>query len=49
MAMDSLKNIEDIREDKVNDIKIRIESGTYTIDKHKLAKSMIQEDLNWRG
>jgi len=49
IAMDSLKNIEDVREDKVNDIKIRIENGTYTIDKHKLAKSMIQEDLNWRG
>lgn len=49
LAMDSLKNVEDIRQDKVNDIKIRIENGTYTIDKHKLAKSMIQEDLNWRG
>ncbi|MEJ8552650.1 flagellar biosynthesis anti-sigma factor FlgM [Tepidibacter sp. Z1-5] len=48
-AMDSLKNVEDIRQDKVNDIKIRIENGTYTIDKDKLAKSMIKEDLNWRG
>ncbi|WP_099190236.1 flagellar biosynthesis anti-sigma factor FlgM [Tepidibacter mesophilus] len=48
-AMDALKNVEEIRQNKVNDIKIRIENGTYTIDKHKLAKSMIQEDLNWRS
>ncbi|CAH2211877.1 flagellar biosynthesis anti-sigma factor FlgM [Tepidibacter aestuarii] len=48
-AIDALKDVEDIREDKVNDIKIRIENGTYTVDKHKLAKSMIKEDLNWRG
>ncbi|WFD10044.1 flagellar biosynthesis anti-sigma factor FlgM [Tepidibacter hydrothermalis] len=49
IAMDALKNVEDVREDKVNDIKIRIENGTYTIDKHNIAKSMISEDLNWRG
>lgn len=41
-AIEALKNTEDIREDKVNDIKIRIDNGTYTIDKHKLSKSIVK-------
>lgn len=40
LAIEKLKQIPDVRADKVSAIKQSIENGTYTIDKTKLAKSI---------
>ena len=37
------KDQEDINMDKVNDIKRRIESGTYRVDSNELAKKIIEK------
>ena len=39
-AVDKLKQVPDVRVDKVNTIKQSIENGTYTVDKTKLAKAI---------
>ena len=40
-----LDKVPDIREEKVAEIKSRIENGTYTIDGEKIAFKMIKESL----
>lgn len=43
-------NKEDVNMDKVNDIKKRIENGTYSVDSKALAKKIIEKmegDNNW--
>ena len=44
-AQRSLAEIPDVREDKVAEVKARIEAGTYTIDSEKIAEKMIREAL----
>ncbi|MFO7738215.1 MAG: flagellar biosynthesis anti-sigma factor FlgM [Desulfatiglandaceae bacterium] len=40
-----LSSVPDIREEKVAQIKARIESGTYQVEEKELAKKMIKESL----
>jgi negative regulator of flagellin synthesis FlgM len=44
-ARKALKNIPDVREDKVARIKKQIENGTYEIDAEETAEKMIKESL----
>ncbi len=41
-AMKALKNVPDVRKDKVEDIRQRITSGTYNISSRQIAKKMIE-------
>jgi negative regulator of flagellin synthesis FlgM len=41
-----LKEMPGIRQDKVEDIKARINNGTYTISEEKIAEGMIRERAN---
>lgn len=41
-AMSSLKEIPDVREDKVNSIRSQVASGTYSPDMNSLAAKLIQ-------
>jgi len=44
-AQKALKEIPDVREDKVARLKKEIENGTYEIDAEKTAENMIKESL----
>ena len=44
-AFDIAKNTPDIREDKVAEIKARIQAGTYEVDSGKIADGMLREAL----
>lgn len=41
MAMEAIKNVPDIRQDKVDEIKKKVNSGTYNIDAEEIAEKMI--------
>lgn len=41
-AIKAVKDVDDIRYDKVNEIKEKIEKGIYTIDSGKIAEKMIK-------
>ncbi|HHT93337.1 MAG TPA: flagellar biosynthesis anti-sigma factor FlgM [Clostridia bacterium] len=41
-AIKAIKDIDEVRYDKVNEIKERIEKGIYTIDSGKIAEKMIK-------
>lgn len=40
-VLNAAKNIPDIRQDKVNELKQQIDSGTYRVDAHKIAEKML--------
>ena len=42
IAMKALKNVPDIRKDKVEEIKRQIETGTYKIDSGKIVEKMFE-------
>lgn len=44
-ANEKLKEIPDVNEDKVNELKNRIENGSYKIDSEKTADNMIRESI----
>ncbi|HZK43213.1 MAG TPA: flagellar biosynthesis anti-sigma factor FlgM [Syntrophomonadaceae bacterium] len=44
-VMQSLKNSDDIRLDKVEDIKERVSAGTYTISDDEVAEKMIERAI----
>lgn len=41
IAKQAIAQVPDVREDKVNDIKNRIESGTYNIDMEEVAEKIV--------
>ncbi|WP_058485996.1 flagellar biosynthesis anti-sigma factor FlgM [Defluviitalea phaphyphila] len=41
-ALEALSKVPDIREDKVNDIKRRIKSGTYNISAEEVANKIVE-------
>ena len=45
-TMEKLKNVEEIRTDKVQSIKEQIQNGTYKVDSTKLAKAMLLGETN---
>jgi negative regulator of flagellin synthesis FlgM len=45
-AQQALASIPDVREDRVEEIKIRIEDGSYRIDSKAIATKMIRETLS---
>lgn len=45
IAMKALKNVPDVRKDKVDEIKRQIEAGTYKIDSGKIVEKMF-ENIN---
>jgi negative regulator of flagellin synthesis FlgM len=45
-AQQALANLPDIREDKVAELKARIDEGRYRIDKEGIAEKMIREGLS---
>ena len=44
-ANEQLKEIPDVREDKVNQLKSQIENGTYKVDSEKTADKMVKESI----
>ena len=44
-AQQAAKAIPDVRENKVAEVKSKIETGTYRVDGHKIAVNMINESL----
>ena len=42
VAKQAVANIQDVRTDKVNDIKNRIESGTYNINMEEVADKLVE-------
>lgn len=42
IAMEALKNLPEVREDKVNELMNQIQNGTYNIDKDKLANAIVK-------
>lgn len=42
IAMNAIKNVPDIRQEKVEAIKAQIKSGTYVIDAGKIAEKMLE-------
>ena len=44
-AKDQLKSIPDVREDKVEEVRNQINTGTYKIDGKKIAFNMIRDSL----
>lgn len=49
IAKKAIKNTPDIRYDKVNDIKKRIQSGTYNVTAKEVADKMIDRYFDKRG
>ncbi|MGB9812193.1 MAG: flagellar biosynthesis anti-sigma factor FlgM [Thermovenabulum sp.] len=47
-ALEIAKRVSDVREDKVREIKERIENGLYTVDAEKIAEKVIDDILNER-
>lgn len=45
IAMEAFKNLPEVREEKINELRSQIESGTYTVDKDKLANSIIKGQI----
>ncbi|OPJ56056.1 flagellar biosynthesis anti-sigma factor FlgM [Alkalithermobacter paradoxus] len=45
MAMNAIKDIPDIRLDKVEEIKAQIQSGNYSVDIEKLAHAIINNKI----
>ena len=41
IAMNALKDVPDVREDKVNDIRSRIENGTYNVSGKDVAEKLL--------
>ncbi len=41
IAMEAYKNLPEVREEKINELREQINSGTYKVDKEKLAKAMV--------
>ena len=41
IAMNAVKNVPDVREDKVNDIRSRIENGTYNVSGKDVAEKLL--------
>ena len=41
IAMNALKDVPDVREDKVNDIRSRIENGTYDVSGKDVAEKLL--------
>lgn len=46
LAMEKLRALPDIREERVNSIKKQIEQGTYEIDSLKIARAMLLGEIN---
>lgn len=42
-ALQKLKNVDDVRMDKVQTIKKQIENGTYEVDSKKIAEKILQQ------
>lgn len=49
IAMDKLKSLSEIREEKVNSIKNSIRNGSYTVDSTRLARAILLGDFNVEG
>ncbi|KXZ39057.1 anti-sigma-28 factor, FlgM family [Alkalithermobacter thermoalcaliphilus JW-YL-7 = DSM 7308] len=45
IAMKAIKDIPDVRDEKVEKIKMQIESGNYTVDIENLAKAIINNKI----
>lgn len=45
IAMEAFKNLPEVREEKINELKSQIENGTYTVDKNKLANSIVKGQI----
>ena len=45
--MAAINLLPDVRYNKVREIKRRIEAGTYTVDPHKVAEKMLEENWNY--
>ena len=46
VAKQAVLGISDVREDKVNDIKLRMESGTYNISSQEVADKLVESYFN---
>lgn len=46
VAMEKLKNLEPIRQGKVENIKKQISNGTYVVDSTKIARAMLLGETN---
>lgn len=44
-VMQAIKNTDDIRMDKVNDLKEQVSAGTYTVSEHEVAEKMIERAI----
>ena len=44
VAMEAFKNLPEVREAKINEIKDRISSGNYSVDSEALAKAIMNND-----
>ena len=49
IAKMALKKVPDVRMDKINPIKQRIESGTYNIDAKEIANKMIKNGFDYKS
>lgn len=44
-VMQAIKNTDDVRLDKVNELKVRISTGTYTVSDREVAEKMIERAI----
>jgi negative regulator of flagellin synthesis FlgM len=44
-AQNALNNLPDVREEKVQEIKVQVEKGTYKVNAEKIADKMVKESI----
>ncbi len=48
-AVKTIKELPDVREDKVEDLKTRIETGSYNVEGREIAERLVSRSIDRRG